>query len=377
MATEEEIRRSITDAGTQAAVAALEKQVEQSRSAYGAMNRDADAAAAAGAGYIQAGMQDAGLDRPMTGTAALTMETAAGDARNSNDRLQQLGEQGMRANIRYIQNSGQERAEELERQKATQKAETLAKYGDFSGYGALGYTQEEVQSMKNAWDAQNSKPEEYGGLGSYARTLLDLYENNAGFDIGQNLQQALENGLITQRDYQAALIAARGIVAGSGAKKTKGSTGGTGDTGDTEKEPEEKPLTELEQAAQDAMQRTRQLDDGRYLVQNREDWEALKAYYDSVGMDMNSYFVMEGVDQSQRQDEGGVYISRIGYTTWSQLLKLVNSGRVIEEQDPATGQYTYRLNEDVPERSTPLFQMAGLDPETRNKAWQDVRSEAR
>ena len=374
MATEEEIRRSITDAGTQAAVAALEKQVEQSRSAYGAMNRDADATAAAGAGYIRSSMQDAGLDRPMTGTAALTMETAAGDARNSNDRLQQLGEQGMRDNIRYIQNSGQERAEELERQKATQKAETLAKYGDFSGYGALGYTQEEVQSMKNAWDAQNSKPEEYGGLGSYARTLLDLYENNAGFDIGQNLQQALENGLITQRDYQAALIAARGIVAGSGSKKTKESTDGTDDT---EKEPEEKPLTELEQAAQDAMQRTRQLDDGRYLVQNREDWEALKAYYDSVGMDMTRYFVMEGVDQSQRQDEGGVYISRIGYTTWSQLLKLVNSGRVIEEQDPATGQYTYRLNEDVPERSTPLFQMAGLDPETRNKAWQDVRSEAR
>ncbi len=374
MATEEEIRRSITDAGTQAAVAALEKQVEQSRSAYGAMDRDADAAAAAGAGYIRSSMQDAGLDRPMTGTAALTMETAAGDARNSNDRLQQLGEQGMRANIRYIQNSGQERAEELERQKATQKAETLAKYGDFSGYGALGYTQEEVQSMKNAWDAQNSKPEEYGGLGSYARTLLELYENNAGFDIGQNLQQALENGLITQRDYQAALIAARGIVAGSGAKKTKESTDGTDDT---EKEPEEKPLTELEQAAQDAMQRTRQLDDGRYLVQNREDWEALKAYYDSVGMDMTRYFVMEGVDPSQRQDEGGVYISRIGYTTWSQLLKLVNSGRVIEEQDPATGQYTYRLNEDVPERSTPLFQMAGLDPETRNKAWQDARSEAR
>lgn len=375
MATEEEIRRSITDAGTQAAVAALEKQVEQSRSAYGSMNRDADAAAAAGAGYIQAGMQDAGLDRPMTGTAALTMETAAGDARNSNARLQQLGEQGMRANIRYIQNSGQERAEELERQKATQKAETLAKYGDFSGYGALGYSPEEVQSMKSAWDAQNSKPEEYGGLGSYAKTLLDLYENNAGFDIEQNLQQALENGLITQRDYQAALIAARGIVAGSGAKKKKDGTEKKQDG--TEKEQEEKQLTELEQAAQDAMQRTRQLDDGRYLVQNREDWEALKAYYDSVGMDMNSYFVMEGVDQSQRQDEGGVYISRIGYTTWSQLLKLVNSGRVIEEQDPATGQYTYRLNEDVPERSTPLFQMAGLDPETRNKAWQDVRSEAR
>ena len=278
MATEEEIRRSITDAGTQAAVDALEKQVEQSRSAYGAMNRDADAAAAAGAGYIQAGMQDAGLDRPMTGTAALTMETAAGDAKNSNARLQQLGEQGMRANIRYVQNSGQERAEELERQKATQKAETLAKYGDFSGYGALGYTPEEVQSMKSAWDAQNSKPEEYGGLGSYARTLLDLYENNAGFDIGQNLQQALENGLITQRDYQAALIAARGIVAGSGAKKKKGSTGGTGGTGGTG---DTGDYTQEEQAAAD---RVKQLPDGRFSVSDPGDWRTLMGYYSRNGM---------------------------------------------------------------------------------------------
>ena len=313
MATEEEIRRSITDAGTQAAVAALEKQVEQSRSAYGAMNRDADAAAAAGAGYIQAGMQDAGLDRPMTGTAALTMETAAGDARNSNARMQQLGEQGMRANIRYIQNSGQERAEELERQKATQKAETLAKYGDFSGYGALGYTQEEVQSMKNAWDAQNSKPEEYGGLGSYARTLLDLYENNAGFDIGQNLQQALENGLITQRDYQAAMIAARGIVAGSGAKKTKGSTGGTGGTGD---------YTQEEQAAAD---RAKMLPDGRFSVSDPGDWRTLMGYYSRNGMlsSFASKFVFEPVNNREQ-----VYVPGYGKMSYEEAERLVAEGAV-------------------------------------------------
>lgn len=316
MATEEEIRRSITDAGTQAAVAALEKQVEQSRSAYGAMNRDADAAAAAGAGYIQAGMQDAGLDRPMTGTAAMTMETAAGDARNSNARLQQLGEQGMRANIRYVQNSGQERAEELERQKAIQKAETLAKYGDFSGYGALGYTQEEVQSMKNAWDAQNSKPEEYGGLGSYARTLLELYENNAGFDIGQNLQQALENGLITQRDYQAALIAARGIVAGSGAKKTKGSTGGTGGTGDTG------DYTKEEQAAAD---RVKQLPDGRFSVSDPGDWRTLMGYYSRNGM-LSSFanqFVFEPVNNTEQ-----VYVPGYGKMSYEEAERLVAEGAV-------------------------------------------------
>lgn len=319
MATEEEIRRSITDAGTQAAVAALEKQVEQSRSAYGAMNRDADAAAAAGAGYIRSSMQDAGLDRPMTGTAALTMETAAGDARNSNARLQQLGEQGMRANIRYIQNSGQERAEELERQKATQKAETLAKYGDFSGYGALGYTQEEVQSMKNAWDAQNSKPEEYGGLGSYAKTLLDLYENNAGFDIGQNLQQALENGLITQRDYQAALIAARGIVAGSGAKKTKGSTGGTGGTGDTG---DTGDYTQEEQAAAD---RVKQLPDGRFSVSDPGDWRTLMGYYSRNGMlsSFASQFVFEPVNNTEQ-----VYVPGYGKMSYEEAERLVAEGAV-------------------------------------------------
>lgn len=313
MATEEEIRRSITDAGTQAAVAALEKQVEQSRSAYGAMNRDADAAAAAGAGYIRSSMQGAGLDRPMTGTAALTMETAAGDAKNSNARLQQLGEQGMRANIRYVQNSGQERAEELERQKAAQKAETLAKYGDFSGYGALGYTPEEVQSMKSAWDAQNSKPEEYGGLGSYAKTLLDLYENNAGFDIGQNLQQALENGLITQRDYQAALIAARGIVAGSGAKKTKGSTGGTGGTGD---------YTPEEQAAAG---RAKMLPDGRFSVSDPGDWRTLMGYYSRNGMlsSFASQFVFEPVNNTEQ-----VYVPGYGKMSYEEAERLVAEGAV-------------------------------------------------
>lgn len=313
MATEEEIRRSITDAGTQAAVAALEKQVEQSRSAYGAMNRDADAAAAAGAGYIQSSMQGAGLDRPMTGTAALTMETAAGDARNSNARLQQLGEQGMRAKIRYVQNSGQERAEELERQKATQKAETLAKYGDFSGYGALGYTPEEVQSMKSAWDAQNSKPEEYGGLGSYARTLLDLYENNAGFDIGQNLQQALENGLITQRDYQAALIAARGIVAGSGAKKKKGSTEAAGGTGDYT--PEE----------QEAAGRAKMLPDGRFSVSDPGDWRTLMGYYSRNGMlsSFASQFVFEPVNNTEQ-----VYVPGYGKMSYEEAERLVAEGAV-------------------------------------------------
>ena len=222
----------------------------------------------------------------------------------------------MRANIRYVQNSGQERAEELERQKATQKAETLAKYGDFSGYGALGYTPEEVQSMKSAWDAQNSKPEEYGGLGSYARTLLDLYENNAGFDIEQNLQQALENGLITQRDYQAALIAARGIVAGSGAKKTKGSTGGTGGTGGTG------DYTPEEQAAAG---RAKMLPDGRFSVSDPGDWRTLMGYYSRNGMlsSFASQFVFEPVNNTEQ-----VYVPGYGKMSYEEAERLVAEGAV-------------------------------------------------
>lgn len=37
------------------------------------------------------------------------------------------------------------------------KAQTLAKYGDFSAYAALGYTPEQIASMKQAWDAAQVK----------------------------------------------------------------------------------------------------------------------------------------------------------------------------------------------------------------------------
>ena len=37
--------------------------------------------------------------------------------------------------------------------RALEKAENLAKYGDFSGYAALGYTAEEIAAMKSVYDA--------------------------------------------------------------------------------------------------------------------------------------------------------------------------------------------------------------------------------
>ena len=39
-------------------------------------------------------------------------------------------------------------------QQALNKAETLAAYGDFSGYKAMGYSDEQISNMKSAYDAQ-------------------------------------------------------------------------------------------------------------------------------------------------------------------------------------------------------------------------------
>lgn len=46
---------------------------------------------------------------------------------------------------------------ENERSRLEQQAATLAKFGDFSGYAALGYTQDQIDAMQKVWGAQNPK----------------------------------------------------------------------------------------------------------------------------------------------------------------------------------------------------------------------------
>ena len=99
----------------------------------------------------------------------------------------------------------------IRRKEQLQKAETLAQYGDFSGYADLGYTAEQIQSMKDAWNKANTPDNSYGGLSPYAQTLLSVYQANPAYDITSELQAALEAGLITQQDQLAALQAAAGM----------------------------------------------------------------------------------------------------------------------------------------------------------------------
>ena len=44
-----------------------------------------------------------------------------------------------------------------ERSWLLQQAATLAKYGDFSGYAALGYSQDQIDAMQKVWGAKNPK----------------------------------------------------------------------------------------------------------------------------------------------------------------------------------------------------------------------------
>lgn len=321
MTTVEDIKKQVSDANTAAAVAALEAQVNKNRASYANMNRDANAAAKEGAGMIEGRMQRAGLERPMTDTAGLMLKSAAGNAIASNREQQRLGEIQNANNIRFVAGAGQENADKLRKQQAQQKAETLAQYGDFSGYGELGYAPEQIQGMKAAYDAEKNKPEDYKGLGSYAETLLDLYATNAGFDVESGLRQALENGLITERDYQAALIAAKGIVPGSKAKKKKSK--GT--------DPADDPMT----AAEEAFSRIEGKRGDKYIVRTMDDWKALQSAY---GDKMVDYFVYE----PQRVADL-VYVPGYGEITWEEAYALEQQGAIDVTEDKNGNTVFYQL----------------------------------
>lgn len=321
MTTVEEIKKQVSDANTAAAVAALEAQVKKSRASYANMNRDANAAAKEGAGMIEGRMQRAGLERPVTDTANLMLKSAAGNAIASNREQQRLGEMQSANNIRFVAGAGQENADKLRKQQAQQKAETLAQYGDFSGYGELGYAPEQIQGMKAAYDAEKNKPEDYKGLGSYAETLLDLYATNAGFDVESGLRQALENGLITERDYQAALIAAKGIVPGSKAKKKK--SAGTN--------PIDDPMT----AAEEAFSRIEGKRGDKYIVRTMDDWKALQGVY---GDKMTDHFVYE----PQRVVDL-VYVPGYGEITWEEAYELEQQGVIDVTEDKNGNTVFYQL----------------------------------
>lgn len=426
--TEDEIRKNIDQANTEAAIAALRAQVDKNAAEYQNINRDIRAAAAEGTGIINAGLQTAGINKQAGTTAGMIIKGAAGDAMLSNARAQSLAQQGLQNQINYFRQNDVERQQQLskaeaewqkqiadqkaeqekalteqqtqlQKSEAMQKAKTLAQYGDFSGYSDMGYTPEQIAGMQAVYAKENAddtifrgvgnyaqtllsiyegnknydiagalhqalqnglitqqdynaaviqsggirheepEPEDYAGLEGFAETLLDIYETNENFDVMASLQEALQSGLITQQDYNAAVIAARGIVPGGKNKKNQKTATGTEQADDPTKWPEYA-------AAEAALNRATPLPNGKYLVTSSEDWAALKTFYDRKEENIGKYFEFE---------EEKLTVPVYGDITYSEAEKLEQQG--------------YLIMTGVATDGTPIYSVPPRKPGMVNAMW--------
>lgn len=84
--------------------------------------------------------------------------------------------------------------DQLARQQAEDQAQTLAKYGDFSGYKALGYTDAQIALMEAAYQMQNTKKTGGGGGGGDDPVSQD-YNGlfRAAYDAGDNAKSFIAN----------------------------------------------------------------------------------------------------------------------------------------------------------------------------------------
>ena len=201
------------DPAVQAEIDRMRLQLERQQSETEAANRDLYRQYRLGQERLEDQLVGAGLNTSGVSEKAqarLTADYLSGMNANQQqmrDVEDDTAYQIQRAKLLALQEAEAERQAEAE-----QKAATLARYGDFSGYSELGYTPAEVGSMQQAYAKENAPDTGYKGLSDYAQTLLSLYQANPGYDIKRGLQQALDGGLISQQDYIAALQTAAGMA---------------------------------------------------------------------------------------------------------------------------------------------------------------------
>ena len=201
------------DPATQAKIDQLRMQLERQKSAEEAANRDLYRQYRLGQERLEdqlvgAGLNTSGVSEKVQ--AQLTADYLSG--MNQNRQQTRTAEEDAAYQIEMARLMALQEAEAQRKAEAQQKAATLAQYGDFSGYGELGYTPAQIAGMEQTYAAQNAPDTGYKGLSDYAQTLLGLYQANPGYDIKRGLQQALDGGLISQQDYIAALQTAAGMA---------------------------------------------------------------------------------------------------------------------------------------------------------------------
>jgi len=106
--------------------------------------------------------------------------------------------------------------DELSYERALQRAQTLAGFGDYSGYSDLGYSDADVASMQTQYalaqlaaQEDETEPEYYDDILKKAQSLSS--NNGAGYAVNY-LQEMLENGYIDYDQYKTI----KGIYVGAG-----------------------------------------------------------------------------------------------------------------------------------------------------------------
>lgn len=205
--------QSQIDPATQAQIDQWELQLQREQDALEAANRDLYRQYRQGQLQMRDQLAGAGLKTTGAGEKAQANMTAAYlSAMNANQQNARTAEDEVAFQIEQARLQAEQQAKANAQAEAQQKAQTLARYGDFSGYSDLGYTPSQIAGMEAAYTRENATDQAYGGLSSYAQTLLGLYQQNPAYDIRSGLQQALDSGLITMQDYLAALQTAAGMA---------------------------------------------------------------------------------------------------------------------------------------------------------------------
>lgn len=216
-----------------------------------------------------------------------------GDERYNNEWNYSVGRDHI-ADKRYEDETAYNREtykDETEYNRALAKAQTLAAGGDFSGYKALGYTDQEIAGLKSAYNKAQASARSGGGSsrGGSSRGGSSGGSKSGGSSASEDVYAGMyKAGIRSEGDAYAWLLSAgynttqAGKLAGYYADWMK-NQGGSGDSGS------------------DAQ----------------------------IG---------------NRHGDSWIYIPGHGRFTYDEVENYVNSGKVIETYDSATNTYTYKWN---------------------------------
>lgn len=188
-------------AAAERALAQVEQGIGELGDQYGSLNKQLYRDYMESLRVLPQEMAARGYSGGMSESARLGLDTAYGERLNENEAariaaIAQLRQQG--ADAEYQANAARDQANAQaqqnlyanmvnlllqQQQDATTKAQNMAQYGDFSGYLDLGYSQSQVNAMKQAWIAAN--PAMAQALG-YVSTPEPVYSSYGGSGGGKN-----------------------------------------------------------------------------------------------------------------------------------------------------------------------------------------------